>query len=220
VTKSELNKHLKVHQGIKDHHCDYEGCGMSFLNKYGLNRHSKTHTDEYHQRQKKEEEKIDKLFCSNELHFIREHQVSFKCIGSTFARVDFLIYTKNHVILLEIDENQHKCGEYSVACDMKRMAKIYESLVLGGNTLPICFLRYNPHAYRVGGKLQAKKTVYRQKALLDMIKSINDRTDKDLSILYMYYDCETLTDGSNSLSVHIDPEYNKQMKECCLPPII
>ena len=220
VKKGELNVHIKRHEGVKSHPCTYDGCRQSFVTTTELNSHSKVHTEEYHQKQKKEEEKLAKLLTSNNIDFKREHQINFSCVGSTFARIDFVIIKDGVAIFLEVDENQHKFGEYSIACDMKRMASIYEALLYEDNTLPLYFIRYNPHAYRVGGELQKRKTVDRQQELLDVIDSISTKTVKRLSILYMYYDCDTLVDGSIRLSVHGDPEYNKWMKECCLDPIL
>jgi uncharacterized Zn-finger protein len=222
VTKAEMNSHIKRHEGVKSHHCTYDGCGQSFVTKAEMNSHSNVHTESYHQKQKKEEEKIAKLLTSNNIDFKREHQISFSCMGSTskFARIDFLIIKDGAAILLEVDENQHKFGEYSIACDMKRMASIHESLTYEDNTLPLYFIRYNPHSYRIGGELQKTKTVDRQQELLDVIDSISTKTVKRLSILYMYYDCDTLADGSIRLCVHGDPEYNIWMRECCLDPIM
>lgn len=68
-----------------------------------------------------------------------------------FARVDFLIIMHKCIVLQEVDEHQYKYGYGGVACDMKRMAKIVECLALGGNTMPIVFLRYNPNKYTVDG---------------------------------------------------------------------
>jgi len=214
-----LKVHKMTHTGEKPFTCDFDGCGSAFAQSGSLTKHKKTHTIEHQQRKKREEQKVAKLLENHGIDFKREHQVDFSCMGSTFARIDFLIVKDGVAIFLEVDENQHKFGGYSVACDMKRMANIYESLVFDDNTLPLYFIRYNPHAYMVGGELQKTKSVFRQQYLVNVINSINSTTVKRMNILYMYFDCDTLVDGNIRLSVHTDPEYNETMKKCCLHPV-
>jgi hypothetical protein len=66
------------------------------------------------------------------------------------------ITVRTRVIFLEVDEDQHKFGADggTIRCDMKRMSNVIEALAMDGNTLPICFVRYNPNAFRINGKLQ------------------------------------------------------------------
>jgi uncharacterized Zn-finger protein len=74
VTKCNLNRHIKYHEGVECHPCTYAGCGQSYVTKAHLNRHSNVHTEEYHQKQKKEEEKIAKLFHQSILeHLFYKH---------------------------------------------------------------------------------------------------------------------------------------------------
>ena len=49
------------------------------------------------------------------------------------------------VIFPEVDEDQHK--GYPISCDVSRMSNIVESLITNGNTIPIQFVRDNPHSY-------------------------------------------------------------------------
>ena len=54
------------------------------------------------------------------------------------------------VIFLEVDEDQHKgCP---ISCDVSRMSNIVESLLTNVNTIPIHFIRYNPHSYKINNK--------------------------------------------------------------------
>jgi hypothetical protein len=58
------------------------------------------------------------------------------------ARIDF--YDRNAgvvVFLLENDENQHDW--VPTLCDVKRMGECYETMAVGGNTLPLVFMRFN-----------------------------------------------------------------------------
>jgi len=58
-------------------------------------------------------------------------------------RPDFVIYTAtHHVIVLEVDENQHK--SYPCVCEQNRMVNL--SQAFGGQ--PVIFMRYNPDDYK------------------------------------------------------------------------
>ncbi len=106
-------------------------------------------------RHKREEQRNANLLDSAGVNYKREHHVDFSCMeGDTrrrFARVDFVIMIDSTVVMLEVDEGQHRFGDYSVGCDMGRMARITESLTVEGNTLPIVFVRYNPHEFKIDG---------------------------------------------------------------------
>lgn len=96
---------------------------------------------------------------------------------------------------------------------MSRMAKITESLALGGNTLPVVFVRYNPDTFKVDGATKRVLKVEREKQLVQFLRGMQTPL-KPLSIQYMFYNC---TDGV--LDVVRDPDYNAEMKKCCFPPI-
>eukprot|EP00798_Chlamydomonas_sp_ICE-L_P018156 gene18156-biopygen27111 len=80
-------------------------------------------------------------------------------MGSTFARIDFAIVKDGVAIFLEVDENQPKFGGYSVACDMKRMANIYEALVFEDNTLSLYFIRNCSYSQAVAATFAALSTI-------------------------------------------------------------
>jgi hypothetical protein len=48
------------------------------------------------------------------------------------------------------------------------MAEAQRSLALGGNTLPIALLRYNPDAYQLQGRNQRTSLAQREEALIDL----------------------------------------------------
>jgi hypothetical protein len=129
-------------------------------------------------------------------------------------------------VLLEIDEYQHKFGMYKISCDMERMARIAESLALGGNDLPILFLRYNPGTLeRVGDKwiMQCRdftvdkidtsvSNAIRRAELAKFLREWEfPLTDQRLFIKYMYYDMEK---GVPTVVSH--PEYNVEIAKCVI----
>ena len=185
------------------HKCNHENCGYKTKLFENLKLHIQSmHTKEGQQRQKRQEEKVNKALLNEftyckELgdghppvsHYVRERHIDFRCISdmdNKFARIDFVIGVIGGLVFLEIDEGQHKYG-CEPSCDMKRMSKVMESLTISGNELPILWIRYNPDAYRVNGELKKIGKSIREKKLIQHIKSL-DLTGKSLQIEYAYYD--------------------------------
>jgi hypothetical protein len=76
-------------------------------------------------------------------------------------------------------------------CEVKRIAEIVESWAVGGNTLPIVFIRYNPHGFTVNG---VEQKVSQEKRLEKLFEILNDESheiynvEKPLKIMHMFYD--------------------------------
>ena len=64
--------------------------------------------------------------------------------GCSRKRPDILIDMGSHVIVVEIDENQHMA--YDTSCENRRLMEISRDL----GHRPIVFIRFNPDAYTVG----------------------------------------------------------------------
>jgi hypothetical protein len=213
-TKGSLVIHKRTHTGEKPFTCNYPGCEVAFTESCNLVKHKRTHTPEGQAKHKKDEERVRRLLRAAGFDFKSEHQIDFRCVdgGETWARIDILILRGGGVIFLEVDEEQHRFG-YTVACDMKRMAKVAESLAMGGCTLPVLWLRYNPGAFRVDGELQRLPKKQREAELLAFIGGWEFPNDEDQTcfVKYMYYD----TDGG-VLAVHVDPMYHQLMRACAI----
>jgi len=83
--------------------------------------------------------------------FVTESFPNVTCIadkkvadGCSRRRPDILIDMGSHVIVVEIDENQHT--PYDTSCENRRLMEISQDL----GHRPIVFIRFNPDAYRVG----------------------------------------------------------------------
>ena len=86
------------------------------------------------------------------------------------------------------------------------MSKIIESLILDGNTIPIRFIRYNPHCYSVDNIKQKIHQSQRHDALIETINSVKFMSS--FSVQYLFYDTE-----NNIPSILSDDEYTESFKQ-------
>jgi len=88
------------------------------------------------------------------------------------------------------------------------MANVVSSLVLEGNTLPMLWLRYNPHSYKVEGRLARTTRTARHLRLTETLKNVSFEGQPSLRVAYMYYNT---TEGLPACLS--DPEYNATVRE-------
>lgn len=162
-----------------DPNCDYQSKSSSHIKRH----YQALHSEEAKLIHKKEEHRIEKLLERNEIFFKREEIVKFDCFRSDkkFARIDFVVYKKGFLFLLEVDECQHENRSYSVRCDIVRMNNIITAL-----KCKIVFIRYNPNIYYVNGKKIHKPKKTRELELIDFITKY--KPTQDIEIKYMFYD--------------------------------
>ena len=103
-----------------------------------------------------------------------------------------------------MDEHQHE--SYALSCEISRMAKILEILTLQGNTLPIQFIRYNPHTFKKDNETYRIKQKQRHATLIDTIFTTTFLNH--FSVKYLFY-----TSYNNVPVVLNDPEFNENFKE-------
>lgn len=78
-------------------------------------------------------------------------------------RPDFYWDCETHILILEVDENQHKDREKE--CEYTRMFNITQ--MCGG--LPVIFIRYNPDEYYINNQRQNPNIKNRRKKLIDWL---------------------------------------------------
>jgi hypothetical protein len=238
--KTKETGHLKQHKSdIHDigtiwHKCDADPTKCTYQSKQSGNLYDhirRVHARVYAQRKMEQEERVRRALLDGGWrewplaetmpavgYFRREKRIDFKCAKlesrDTWANIDFVLGVANGYIFLEVDENQHKYGYGEhLSCDMKRMACVMESLAVETDyNLPfIYWLRYNPHAWRVGGALRTVLKVEREARLVAWLERFEFVAP--LGIGYAFYNCEEDIDEPGILDVLGNEEYNPQYAE-------
>lgn len=131
-------------------------------------------------------------------------------------RPDFLFDCKDHYVVLECDENQHK--ERLCECEFSRMINVSQSL--GMHTI---FIRYNPDEFiNKNGKLINPSLTIRKELLIKMMNYQISRQDfQFLEAIYMFYDgCDetyisskVLLEDENYVYKHMSDDISKNIKQ-------
>ena len=165
-----------------------------------------------------DERRVARLLDGHRISYGMQHIVNFCDEGARFAKIDFVILERGHVIFLEIDTHQHKY-DYASVCETARMMHIATSLMSEGNQLSLTIIRFNPSTYYVDGKRVHRPIEERHQMLVDVIQA-SSKIDLPLTIYYLFYDCYTDSDDILTLRIHDDPDYHSTIRSCCMPPIV
>ena len=220
-THQNLNRHILTHTEQKPFICPDEHCEYATTQLHNLKRHSDCHHGENAgKRRKLQEYRVANALDTAGILYKREHRVDFACVETgpkSWASVDFVLTFGRHVVFLEVDEDQHRSLNYSVSCEVARMARVVESLACGGNTLPVLFVRYNPDGFKVDGVTKRTWKRHRESTLITYLKSLENAKDDvaPFAVQYMFYDV-----AGGLPVVFDDPEYSDIMKEFCLDVIV
>jgi hypothetical protein len=157
-----LQHHWYVkHSGLpRSFKCDHEGCTWSFHRAQEL----KSHVAAIHERTtndySEKENRVVQLFTENGIAF--DSQVVIKCSG-TSRRPDFVIRKTDHIVIVEVDEQQHcrRDGDY----EAQRMIDISETL-----KKRVLWIRYNPDGFKVNGVKRTPSQDERESRLLECVQ--------------------------------------------------
>ena len=131
---------------------------------------------------REKEMSIASLLDDNKIEYTHDLTVKDGC---SRKRPDFVINTSWGVVILEIDEFQHRRNSYSCECEITRMKQLYFDIGVEN----VLFIRYNPDSYKpLTGK--AETIVKRKEYLLKYIEDL--KKDREyftgLGVVYLYYD--------------------------------
>jgi hypothetical protein len=97
------------------------------------------------------DESVSKFYRRKEKHVSDHIQEKFSHIdikfnkqvedGCSKRRPDILIEMGSHILIVEVDENQHR--NYNTSCEVTRLNELYTDL----GDRPIVFIRFNPDKY-------------------------------------------------------------------------
>jgi hypothetical protein len=130
------------------------------------------------------------------------------------ARIDFVFEGQHGVVLVELDEDQHK--DRCLNSEIARANAIVSSLWIGGNNRHVLVVRFNPDAYRVDGKIRRVPLATRYNRVIGVIHEALAQTDlpgDTWSIQHMFYDVRA---GRECIMDDIDPA----IAVLCRPPIM
>jgi hypothetical protein len=183
-------------------------CGsLDILNKQGIcvNTCSLVEKDFLMKKRiKRHEEFIGKLLeaeidiKSTVIEMWRDSVIDPSC---TRCRPDFAYHCGTHVVVVEVDEEQHRsytnCGhtkEEKLKAEQRRMYQI--STVFQGT--PIVFLRYNPDTYKDSeGKKGSVPNKKRHDTLVRWVKKcLRMKWEQGIHVKYLFYDGYDETDGN------------------------
>ena len=133
--------------------------------------------------------------------------------ASKRARIDFVFEEQHSVVLVELDEDQHK--DWCLNSEIARVNAIVSSLWIGGNDRHVLVVCFNPDACHVDGKIRRVPRATRYRRVIGVINEALAQPDlpgNTWSIQHMYYD--VLVDRECIMD-DIDPA----IAVLCCPPI-
>ena len=190
---------LKEHYNLCERKCTNKECpypeSLDILNKEGLCVTFCSLIKQDHMMKKHAKKK--EMFIGNLLKEEIKQDLCYQdeVIDSSCSKVrpDFVYDCISHIVIIEVDEHQHKsynnCGttkKERQLMENKRMYNIFQSF---GDGRPLVFIRYNPDSFCVDGKLVKVSDKKRHECLLLWVKHyIKSKPDFKLEVKYLFYD--------------------------------
>ena len=183
----------------QDFPCTIENCpqfGHRFSSAQAIMKHmSSLHSLEKKAQTKAKELSVISALKAAAIGFEYQKHIPFRACDietdSTCAFVDFAILARWGVILLEVDEGQHRT--YPAVCDPRRDVDMYTSVALG-RAHKMVILRYNPDSFRLDDHNRRVSTKDRQRRLIEVLQDWLQKDpapEQPLRRYFMYYDMQS-----------------------------
>lgn len=172
------NHHIENEKNFFEKNC--KSCGLqNVLDQADLCQYCNSETFKYFKLRKENE--IVTLLIANGIKFTYNKIANGTKCGR--ERCDIVIQCEGYIVILEIDENQHK--PYSCECEQIRMINVTQSY--GG--MPCFWIRYNPDKFSIQHENQDITQNQRHQKLLEWIKYAQNRKMENLGeVMYLCYD--------------------------------
>ncbi len=138
---------------------------------------------EVKRRNKSKELTVKALLEARQIRFVHDLRPEGGC-GK--ARPDFAIDCGTHVLIIEVDEFQHRRSNYDCRCEQVRTINLFQEY--GG--LRVVFIRYNPDSYVAldGRKLRGSSAVNQKRLMTLVAWSMANVPESPLTTRYLCYD--------------------------------
>jgi hypothetical protein len=154
-------------------------------------------------REKKKELAVKTLLKSKQIQFVHD---TIPPDGCGRARPDFTMDCGTHVVLVEVDEFQHRRSNYPCECEQVRTINLFQEF--GG--MKVVFIRYNPDSYTdKSGKKQRGNSQRNTDRLIRLIEhTMKNIPDPMLCTRYICFDGDdgTYEDIAIEYETHITRE--------------
>ena len=124
--------------------------------------------------------------------------------GCSLRRPDLFLDLGYQIIIVEIDENQHK--SYDCSCQNKRIMEISQDV----GHKPIIFIRFNPDAYNMNNELVASCWKINNKGICEIKLSKQDEWDSRLEVLQQQITYWTTPENKTDKTVEVVQLYYDQ----------
>lgn len=130
---------------------------------------------------KQKENRIRDFLIANQIPFTQDKIPNGSDCGK--QRPDFVIYLSDRIIIIEVDEDQHK--SYPCECEQIRMINLSQGF--GG--MPVFWIRFNPDGFKTDQKSMKVSQLKKQQHLLDWLKfSFQKEMIHLAEVIYLFYD--------------------------------
>lgn len=226
-------EHLTVHRDVIHLHkrqFQCHKCNKVFGSKANLARHLKQQKlGSCDQRSLTYEQQIQQALENNNIPFVAHKPILMSSLPHqkiNYYKCDLYLEVAKHLVIIEVDERQHKWNNasvgklpkfgYTVHAEQTRMLDISTVLNSMVPDKKVLFVRFNPHSYSVDNAQATRPMTNRLEHLVHLVQ--NYVPECELEVQYMYYDCVT-HNGELKCSIWSHPDYTEEMKQHLLDPI-